>query len=172
MTTSFTLEIWQERVAAWWQAHAPNWRQQLQRGGVQTAYGLLTASAFLPLLETYSPTDPGPALSVLSVLTAGVGSNLVANVVQGAYDRAAASQQIEQEIAENPGLRAEYEALLSKLDVLGAAQAALGEQWGGFEAQLREELAQLGGELRVETGGGAVILGNVEVKYGDLVGRD
>ena len=54
MTESFTLEIWQARVAAWWRAKAPNWRQAAARGGVQTAYGLLTASAFLPLLEAYS----------------------------------------------------------------------------------------------------------------------
>ncbi|MEA3397957.1 MAG: SUMF1/EgtB/PvdO family nonheme iron enzyme, partial [Chloroflexota bacterium] len=171
MTASFTLKIWQARVAAWWRAKSPHWRQQLQRGGVQTTYGLLTASAFLPLLEAYSQ-QPGPAITTLVGLVGGVGSNLVANVVQGAYDRATASQQIEQEIAENPGLRAEYEALLGKLDVLGAAQAALGAQWAGFEAQLREELARLGGELRVETGGGAVIFGSVKVQYGDFVARD
>jgi len=171
MTESFTLEIWQARVAAWWRAKAPNWRQAAARGGVQTAYGLLTASAFLPLLEAYSQ-QPGPAITTLVSLVGGVGSNLVANVVQGAYDKATAPRQIEQEIAENPGLRAEYEALLSKLDVLGAAQAALGAQWAGFEAQLREELAQLGGELHIESGGGAVVLGNVSVTNGDFVGRD
>ncbi len=171
MTASFTLEIWQERVAAWWRETGRDAPAAMARLGVQTAYGLLTASAFLPLLEAYRQ-HPGPALTTLVGLVGGVGSNLVANVVQGAYDRATASRQIEREIAENPGLRAEYEALLGKLDVLGTAQHALGAQWAGFETQLQADLAAQHLALKIESGGGAVILGNVSVTNGNFIGRD
>ncbi len=168
---SFTPETWQRRVAERWRMLAQDVPAAMTRLGVNTAYGLLTASAFLPLLEAYAPATPGPAIAALSVLTAGVGSNLVANVIQGAYDKANA-RRIEQEVAEQPALRAEYEAVLGRLDVLHAAQAALGTQWEAFSAQLQAELARMGGELRLETGGGAVIFGNVTVQHGDFVGRD
>jgi len=168
---SFTPETWRRRVAERWQALAQDVPAAMARLGVNTAYGLLTASAFLPLLEAYAPATPGPAIAALSVLTAGVGSNLVANVIQGAYDKANA-RRIEQEVAEQPTLRAEYEAVLGRLDVLRAAQTALGKQWEAFSAQLQAELARMGGELRLETGGGAVIFGNVTVQHGDFVGRD
>jgi len=168
---SFTAETWKRRVAERWQALAQDVPAAMARLGVNTAYGLLTASAFLPLLEAYAPATPGPAIAALSVLTAGVGSNLVANVIQGAYDKANA-RRIEQEVAEQPTLRAEYEAVLGRLDVLHAAQAALGKQWEAFSAQLQGELARMGGELRLDTGGGAVIFGNVTVQHGDFVGRD
>jgi len=171
MPETFTPEVWKSRVAERWQTLARDVPAAMARLGVNTAYGLLTASAFLPLLEAYTPATPGPAIAALSVLTAGVGSNLVANVIQGAYDKANV-QRIEQEIAEQPALRAEYEAVLGGLDVLRAAQAALGEQWEAFSAQLQAELAHMGGGLHIESGGGAVILGNVTVSHGDFVGRD
>ena len=171
MPETFTPEVWKSRVAERWQTLARDVPAAMARLGVNTAYGLLTASAFLPLLEAYTPATPGPAIAALSVLTAGVGSNLVANVIQGAYDKANV-QRIEQEIAEQPALRAEYEAVLGGLDVLRAAQAALGEQWEAFSAQLQAELAHMGGGLHIESGGGAVILGNVTVPHGDFVGRD
>lgn len=171
MPETFTPEVWKNRVAERWQTLARDVPAAMARLGVNTAYGLLTASAFLPLLEAYAPATPGPAIAALSVLTAGVGSNLVANVIQGAYDKANA-RRIEQEVAEQPALRAEYEAVLGGLDVLRAAQAALGEQWEAFSAQLQAELARMGGGLHIESGGGAVILGNVTVQHGDFVGRD
>ncbi len=168
--SNFDVPIWKARVAAWWQEHAPHWKKTMHRLGAETAYGMLTASAFLPFLEAYRQ-DPGQSVTVLVGLVAGVGSNLVANVVQNRYDRATAPRQVAEEIAEQPELRAEYQQLLDELGVLSAARAALGEEWAAFEGQLREELARMGGDLRIEAGG-AVVLGNVKVAYGDFVGRD
>lgn len=167
MPQSFDRETWRERVAAWWREKAPDWKSAMERLGVETAYGLLTASTFLPLLEVYGQ-DPGPAVAALS----GVGTNLLSNLVQGAYDEATAPQRAEQEIAERPELREEYQQILGALDALGAAQAALGEQWADFEEKLAGELERMGGGLRVETGGGAVVFGDVKMQYGDFVGRD
>jgi hypothetical protein len=143
----------------------------MRRLGVRTAYGLLTASAWLPLLAAYAG-DPGPAVAALVGVLGGVGTNLLSNLVQGAYDQATAPRKAEQEVAEQPDLRAEYQQVLAQLGVLAAAQDALGERWAAFATQLRQELARMGGELRIDTGGGAVVFGNVTVPYGDFVGRD
>jgi formylglycine-generating enzyme required for sulfatase activity len=101
-----------------------------------------------------------------------VGTNLLSNLAQGAYDEATAPRRAEQEIAERPELREEYQQILGALDALGAAQAALGEQWGSFEDRLQRDLATQGITLRIKTDGGAVILGDVKVEGGDFVGRD
>ena len=170
MAQPFDREIWKARVAAWWRDKAPDWEGAMSRMGIHTAYGLLAASAFLPLLEAYGQA-PGAALKALVTLAGNVGGNLVANIVQGTYDQDRAAR-VEQEIAEEPDLRAEYEALLGHLEVLSAAQTALGDQWISFAAALEQELSKMGGELRLDTGGGTVIFGTVSVRHGDFVGRD
>ena len=171
MPQSFDRETWKARVAAWWRENAPDWKETMARLGVNTAYGLLTASAFLPLLEVYGQA-PGPAVAALSGIVSNVGTELLSNLVQGAYDKARAPRTAEEEIAEQPDLRAEYQQLLAALDALGTAQVALGEQWEDFKSQLEDELQRMGGGLHVGAKGGAVVFGNVTVSHGDFVGRD
>ncbi|NLF10513.1 MAG: hypothetical protein GX597_01860, partial [Anaerolineaceae bacterium] len=171
MAEPFDVSIWRSRVSAWWQEAAADLPGTMGRLGVRTGYGLLAASAWLPLLAAYGQ-QPGPAVAALVGVLGGVGTNLLSNLVQGAYDRNAVPRQAEQEIAEGPGLRAEYQQMLAGLGVLAAAQQALGDEWAAFEAQLRRDLARVGGSLQVDSGGGAVFLGDVVVRYGDLVARD
>lgn len=171
MTESFTPETWKARVAAWWRENATDWKETMARLGINTAYSLLTASTFLPLLEVYGQ-DPGPAVAALSGIVSNVGTELLSNLWQGAYDKVTAPRTVEKEIAEQPNLRAEYQQLLTTLDALDAAQAALGGQWADFKAQLADELQRMGGEVRVKTEGAAVVFGDVTVSQGDFVGRD
>lgn len=171
MPEPFNETTWRDRIRDFWREAARDLPGTMQRLGVRTAYGLLTASAWLPLLAAYGDA-PGPAVVALVGVLSGVGANLLSNLVQGAYDRATAPQQVEREVAERPDLRSEYEQILNRLEVLAAAREALDEQWADFEAGLREELAQLGGRLKVETGGDTVIFGDVRVQYGDFVGRN
>ena len=154
MEQPFDQTTWKARVRAWWQDAARDLPGTAQRLGVRTAYGLLTASAWLPLLEHYLPGNPGPAVAALSLATAGVGSNLVSNLVQGAYDRATAPRRAEREVQEDEGLRAEHRRLVQGLDALAAAQEALGERWARFAEQLQREDQALGGGLQIDTGGG------------------
>ena len=173
MPQPFDRETWRERVAAWWREKAPDWKGTMDRLGVETAYGLLTASAFLPLLEVYVPGDPGPALAALASVVSGVGTNLLSNLAQDAYEETTAPQQVEREIAEQPELRKEYQQLLGTLDTLDAAQAALGDQWAEFEDRLQRDLKAQEITLRIKTDGGPVVFGSVTVKGGgDFVGRD
>jgi formylglycine-generating enzyme required for sulfatase activity len=171
MPEQFDIPTWRSRVAAWWRETAPDWKSATERLGVETAYGLLTASAWLPLLAAYGD-DPGATVTALVGIVSGVGNNLVSNLVQGVYDRTITPRQVEQEIAEQPELRAEYERVLAAVGALAAAQEALGDQWAGFAVQLDAELKRMGGSLHVETGGGAVVFGSVTVSHGDFVARD
>jgi len=175
MPETFTVETWKNRIAAWWRDVARDVPGAMARLGVRTSYGLLTAGAWLPLLEAYG-AQPGPALTGLVGVVAGVGSNLVANVVQGAYDKAAGetatARKVEEEVETAPDLRAEFQQVLGALDVLGLAQAALGEQWAAFQTQLDRELAGQRITLRINSAGGTVVLGDVNVQHGDFVGRD
>ena len=171
MPESFNEQTWKARIAARWQEAAQDLTGTMQQWGVRTAYGALTASAWLPLLAAYGD-NPGPAIAALLGVLGGVGTNLLSNLVQGAYNEVTAPLEAEKEVAERLDLRAEYQRLLAGLDVLGAAQEALGDQWTGFETDLKDEVTRMGGELRIETGGGAVVFGNTVVAHGDFIGRD
>ena len=171
MGESFGVASWKSRVVEWWQNAARDLPGTAARLGVQTAYGLLTASAWLPLLEAYA-RDPGSAVTALVGVVSGVGSNLVANLVQGAYEKATAPRQAEQEVIEGEELRGEHRQIVEALGALTAAQEALGERWEGFYDQLCREDRELGGELHIESGGGAVVTGSVDTGGGDFVGRD
>jgi formylglycine-generating enzyme required for sulfatase activity/energy-coupling factor transporter ATP-binding protein EcfA2 len=169
MQRPFDQQTWKSRIAEWWRSAAQDLPGTMEKLGVRTAYGTLTASAWLPFLTAYG-NDPGQAVAVLVTILSGVGTNLVSNLVQGAYDETTAPQSAEQEVAERTELRAEYQQMLAGLDVLSAAQGALGEQWAAFETRLQEELVRMGGGLRIDTGGGAVVFGNVVVTRGDFIG--
>jgi len=170
-TEAFDVPTWKSRVAAWWRETAPDWKSAMERLGAETAYGLLTTSAWLPLLAAYGE-KPGQAAAALAGVLSGVGTNLLSNLVQNMYDRATAPCQVEQEVAEQPELRAEYERLLSAVDALAAARQALGAEWPTFEKKLQEELDHMGGSLQIDTGGGAVVFGDVTVSHAVFVGRD
>ena len=171
MSEGFERATWRARVADWWREAAEDLPGTMARLGVRSSYGLLVASAWLPLLGAYAQ-DPGQALAALVTVLGGVGTNLVANLAQRAYDGATAGPEAEKELKEQPELRREYGRVLSELGVVGAAQQALGEQWATFGARLRQELTEVGATLRVDTEGGAVIFGGVDTGGGDFVGRD
>jgi len=136
---AFDLKRWQSEVRAWWAEHS----SRLRAAPIESAYVLLVTSTWLPFLAAYAQ-DPGPATTALVGITAGLGSNLVANVVQRAYDRARGGEQVAGQAREDPQTRAELDAVLRATRTLEAAQQALGEQWDGFARQLAQETATLG----------------------------
>ena len=171
---AFDLKRWQSQVHAWWAGHGPG----LKAAPIESAYALLAASTWLPLLAAYAD-DPGPATAALVTITAGIGTNLVANVVQSAYDRARGGEQVADQASENAQTRAELDAVLQATRTLEAAQEALGERWDEFARQLAQEMAALPGRpgLIVTLGdgtvvGGSVVTGDVTVDHGLFVGRD
>ena len=167
----FDVAVWKKRVAAWWREAAPDLPGTMARLGVRTTYGVLLASAWLPLLTAYAQ-NAGPAAAALAGILSGVGNDLLSNLVQGAYDKTTAPKKVEREVTERAELQPEYQRVLSSLDVLASAERALAEHWEEFETQLRLELAQMGGELHIDTHGAAVVFGSVNTGGGDFVGRD
>jgi formylglycine-generating enzyme required for sulfatase activity len=160
---SFDLKNWQSEVRAWWAEQIP----KLKTTSIDSAYALLAASAWLPLLAAYA-ANPGTAITALVGITSGVGSNLVANLVQNAYDRTRGGRQVTDQARQDPLIRAELDAILRATQTLEAAQQALGDRWDGFARQLAQEMAALPGEstLTVTLGDGTVVRGSVVT--GDL----
>jgi formylglycine-generating enzyme required for sulfatase activity/energy-coupling factor transporter ATP-binding protein EcfA2 len=171
---AFDLKRWQSEVRAWWGERGP----RIKAAPIESAYALLAASAWLPFLVTYVD-DPGPAMTALVGVTAGIGSNLVANVVQNIYDRGRGGEQVTGQAREDAQTRAEVDAILQATQALEAAQEALGERWDDFARQLAQEMAALPGKpgLTVALGDGTVVegslvAGNLEIRDGTFVGRD
>jgi formylglycine-generating enzyme required for sulfatase activity len=170
----FDLKCWRSDVRTWWAEHAPD----LKTASIDSAYALLASSAWLPLLAAYAQ-DPGMATTALVSITAGIGSNLVANVVQNVYDWSHAGEQLTYEAQEDAEIRAELDAVLQSTQVLQAAHEALSDRWEDFARQLIGEMASMAGksDLSVALGdgavvGGSVFPGDVQLRDSVLVGRD
>lgn len=170
----FDLKRWQSEVRAWWKEHGP----RIKAAPIESAYALLAASAWLPYLAVYVD-DPGPAMTALVGITAGIGSNLVANVVQNIYERARGGEQVTGQARKDAQTRAELDAILQATHALEAAQEALGERWDDFARQLAQEMAALPGKpgLTVALGdgtvvGGSLVAGDLEIRDDTFVGRD
>ena len=81
------------------------------------------------LLQRPRRKTRGPPSAPLAVLTAGVGTNLISNIVQRKYDEATAAHVIEAEVENDPKLRAELDAVLAQVEAVQAAHANLGDNW-------------------------------------------
>lgn len=171
---AFDLKRWQSEVRNWWTEHGP----RLKATPIESGYALLAASAWLPFLAAYTQ-DPGPATAELVGITAGIGTNLVANVAQRIYDRARGGEEVAGQAGEHAQIRAELDAVLQATRALEAAQETLGERWDDFAQQLVQEMAALPGRsnLIVTLGdgtvvGGSVIAGDLTMTDSTFVGRD
>lgn len=137
---AFSIENWQEAVTQ----RLRQWRPQTQQAAVNSLYVTLAAAALWPAAAAYQQGDV-LAFVALGQLLAGVGGNLLANVVQKVKDEADAAQQLQQALQDHPAASEEIDALLDKLDVLAQVQAGMNEAdrtW--FTQTLQAELARLG----------------------------
>ncbi len=166
---AFDLMIWQEKM----RARLPGWKARLARAGVTSAYAGVSALALWPVVEAARQGE-WAALAALGGVLAGLGSNLLANQLQGWKDEADAAKQLAAALPANPALRAEMDEVLEKLDALGEAGRALGEaDQAWFVETLRAEIPKLGSRIthinmtNVQDGS-AVALGDGAV----AVGRD
>ncbi|MFZ5919194.1 MAG: SUMF1/EgtB/PvdO family nonheme iron enzyme [Chloroflexota bacterium] len=156
---AFDLNLWRERLGqrlAGWKAR---W-VTLRNTGADRLYPFLAAAALWPVVEAVRQGE-WAALAVLGGVTAGLGSNLLANTLQSWKDEADAARQLAAAVERDAGLRAELDAVLDALDVLARARDDLAPDdrtW--FEQTLRDELAQLGNLARHQVffaGPGAVV---------------
>lgn len=176
---AFDLKQWQQRFGE----RLDGWRARMGAVGAPSLYGFLTAMSLWPVAEAVQHGE-WAALVALGSVTAGVGGNLLANVIQKWQDEADGAQQVAAQVAESAALRAEVEAVLEALDAARAAQRALSadeRQW--FVTTLQQELAQVAGpkesytatvigEGAIAQGAGSTALGAGAVQiFGDVHGN-
>ncbi len=154
------IETWKKNL----QPRLKNWRQRMQAAGINSIYAFLGASAVFPIAEAARGGDWAAVGTLAGVTAAGVGTNLLANVLQNWKDEADAAVQLQEAVEKDEGLKAEIDLLLEKLDVLAQAKNELSETdktW--FRQTLAAELEKLGNRNKFE----AVLVGDGVVVQGD-----
>lgn len=141
----FDLETWKAKL----NERLQGWRPRMRKTGVASIYAFLSAAALWPVVEAARAGDWG-ALTALGSLLAGVGTNLVANQIQGWKDEADAARQLSETLPEHPELRLELDEVLEKLDALQTAEQQLPEaERPEFARQVSQELENLGSRLTI-----------------------
>jgi formylglycine-generating enzyme required for sulfatase activity len=166
---AFDLVTWKEKVGE----RLQDWRPRAEKIGSDSLYLSLSLASLWPLAEATRGPDGWGALGPLFTILSGVGTNLLATMIQNWKDEGDAAASLQHEAASDPALQAELDAVLEGLETLALVQQALAESdrdW--FEETLQKELAELGSSLRIDTGGGAFVPGKVKTGGGDFVGRD
>ena len=152
---AYTLTTWQNAIPA----HLDGWKQRMQRAGATSLYHFLSAATLWPVVQAAQGGE-WAAIGALGAVVAGVGSNLVASRIQGWKDEADGARQLSSQLANDPQLRKELDAILQAVNTFACAQEALpaaDRQW--FADTLQAELKQLGnaGTFNIQlSGSGAV----------------
>ena len=156
---AFNIDSWKDRIKQRFQ----NWQPRTTKLAVDSLYVTLAAAALWPVAQAY---HQGEILAVMAMgqLLAGVGGNLLANVVQQVKDEADTAVQLQGVIAEKPAVIQELDTLLEGLDVLQQVQAELAQEdriW--FLETLQAELKALGNLNHFE----ATLAEGSALAYGD-----
>jgi len=150
---AFEINRWRTGVKEWWGKRTRNWKEEAQRLGVNSAYGVLVAGAFLPLLTQLGPEA---TLAALTGIASGVGTNLLSNIVQTTRDKAAKeaknppdeeiNKRIVQELV-NQANNSEIREVLNQVITVSQAQihasTHFGADWEEFKRQVAADIKQL-----------------------------
>jgi formylglycine-generating enzyme required for sulfatase activity len=162
---AFTLDAWKSKT----KEQLRDLRGWMHKAGVRSVYAGLSAATLWPIIEA-AQKDPLTAGAALGTVLAGVGTNLVANVIQNWKDKNSGAKQLEIAIQKDADLREELDAVIEKLEAVASAQEVLpadDREW--FLSSLKDELAKLGNiqkyKARLE-GSGAIAQGKGSVAVG------
>ena len=156
---AFDLEHWKTQVYIRYQ----KLKDGLNRESAAQLYAFLSVTALWPVLEAAQRGDWSAAVTLASLTAAGLGTNLLANQIQGWKDQTSAIQQINEAARQDPALRAELDLVLEKVEAISLAEKSLNEAdraW--FAETLQKELAHLNSGLSYTatlTGSGAIAQG-------------
>ena len=164
----FDLDSWKAKVSEYIKPRVP----LINQASTDLVYGLLGASALLPIILTGSDL-----FAALVPLLGDFGAGLIVNMVQGLKDKSdeAVAREILSATQANAELRRAMDELLLKLEVIPAATQELDlADRQLFLETLRTELSRIQSSIKIEvqTDGSAVIHGNVTVQNGPFVSRD
>ncbi len=175
----FSLDTWR----AQFKSGLASWKQRIIERKIDSLYGGLAATALWPVIAAFQQGD-NAALFAFGQMLSSVATNLLANGIQKWRDEDEVARELNARVMQEPALREEVDALLSKLEAIKLAHEELPEaqrQW--FVDTLRSELQALGNVQKYEnvlnsvivggdmTGGVNVSGGTVHIE-GDVVGRD
>ncbi len=164
---SFDFNSWKQQLPT----RLQGWRQRMGSFGINSIYATLCAASLYPVIEAMQAGQTVTAPVALAGVVAGVGGNLVANVIQNVRDEATLAQQIAAEAPQNEPLRAELDIILEKLETISHARSALpAAEQSWFQTNLLQELAKLGNLPRFQatlTGSGTVVQGNKNTILGE-----
>jgi formylglycine-generating enzyme required for sulfatase activity len=142
---AFDLNEWQQKL----EAILHRWKPRFIQSGNKSVYAFLSASTLWPIVEAAQGGDWG-AIGVLGNVLASLGSNLLANQIQGWKDQVDAAKKIETEIEGNSDLRAELNLVLEKLNAIDVARLQLEDddrKW--FVDTLEKELNKWGHRMHL-----------------------
>lgn len=138
------LQAWKGRV----RSRMAGWLERMKQQGTGSVYSFLSTMTLLPVAQACRSGDWG-ALVALGQVLGGVGSALVANLIQKWDGDASVTGELEKLMRADPALRAELDAVLERLGTFEQAFQALREpERAWFVSALRDELRQLGNEAR------------------------
>lgn len=158
---AFDIKAWRENL----NDQLRDWRRRMKRAGVDSLYFFLASAALWPAISAYQQGDLA-AFAALVQLLAGVGGNLLANVVQQFKDEKTGAQVLTETATAVPEFQAALDKALAALEVMPQAQAALAiKERDWFVDTLRAELAQLGNLNRYQAvlGEGVIVQGDEAV---------
>lgn len=158
----FNLEQWKEATKKSFQKWHDRW-EAAKQSGVTSLYSFLCASALFPVVEACQKGEMAGAFVALGQVAAGIGGNLLANIIQKWKDEKQTAGELTNQIASDAELRNALDDMLEKLEVMTQAQSMLPQsqqQW--FADMLRSELQRLGNLSRFQNvliGSGAMAIG-------------
>lgn len=173
----FNLDQWKASL----KEKLQDWKERMERTGVNSAYYFLAGVSLLPVAQTVHSGD-WSGLAVLGASLGGaVSTNLLANIVQKAKDKSDVeiAQLLQNEVKSFPELKAEIEVILQKLDALNEAEKVLSQAdkaW--FAERIQRELKSLNSGIKYEatlTGDGAIAQGDGAMAAGSgsiIIGGD
>ena len=154
---AFDIEQWKAQLSA----NLPGWRVRMQASGVNSAYYFIAASAFLPIVQALQGGIIEPF--GFATVASGLGTNLLANIVQNWRDEANAAATLQEAATQDTELQQKLDALLTRLEAFALAEQHLSsENCAWFADIIKQELARLGSGITYTahlTGRGAIALG-------------
>ncbi len=158
----FNLEGWEKSIKKNLHRWHDRW-EKAKHAGVTSLYSFLCASALLPVIEASQRGELAGAFVALGQVAAGVGGNLLANIIQKSKDERQTAQELATTVFSDDVLRNALDTMLEKLDVIARAKSELPppqQQW--FSDTLTSELERLGNLNRFQNvliGSGAIASG-------------
>jgi formylglycine-generating enzyme required for sulfatase activity len=170
---AFEVNRWRTDVKEWWNNRTHNWKEEAQKLGVNSAYGILVAGAFLPLLPLLYQLGPEATIAALTGITSSVGGNLLSNVVQSARDKVTketnippqelVNERIVQELvsqARDAEIREVLDQVVKASQSQEYASSRFQEEWEDFKNQIESDKKDLSSQKITASDSAVVIIGS------------